>query len=80
MIKEEILKHREKNSALLKEIPLTAWNRVDYKFEGRESYSLLQKAQIKNENALVQEITFDKIGADSRFELDKYIMSLTEFI
>lgn len=76
MIKEEILKHREKNSALLKEIPLTAWNRVDYTFEGRESYSLLQKAQIKNENALVQEITFDKIEADSRFELDKYINEL----
>lgn len=76
MIKEEILKHRESNSVALKDIPLTSWNRVDYKIEERENYTLLQNAEIKSENALVKEITFDKIEADLRFELDRYINEL----
>ena len=76
MLREEIINHRTKNSNSLDNIAVTSWNRVDYTYKARESYTLEQVAKVENTGAVVKEINFENIVADDRFSLDGYLNEL----
>lgn len=76
MLRDEQIKHRELNSINLENIEITSWNRVDYKFEIKSDYTLLQKSEISNHGAFVREISVNDIIADERLGIDKYLKVL----
>lgn len=78
MLRDEQIKHRELNSINLKNLEITSWNRVDYKFEPKLSYGLEQKAEIINEGALLRDIEFNDFVNDERLGLDGYLVALNK--